>query len=53
MTRGKIVQDYLNGQEIIVKRSTFDEVKKIEEARNILKKHKIFIGEVLTNNYSH
>lgn len=47
MTRGKIVQDYLNGQEIIVKRSTFDEVKKIEEARNILKKHKIFIGEVL------
>ena len=31
MTGGKIVQDYLNGQEIIVKRSTFDEVKKLKK----------------------
>ena len=46
MTKGKITQDYINGREIIVKRSTFDEVKKIEKARNILKKHKIFIDEV-------
>ena len=49
MTKGKIVQDYFNGQEIIVKHSTFDEIKKIEEARNILKKHQIFIDGVPFN----
>ena len=32
MTKGKITQDYISRREIIVKRSTFDEVKKIEKA---------------------
>ncbi|MBO7097464.1 MAG: hypothetical protein J6W11_02355 [Alphaproteobacteria bacterium] len=43
MTRGKIRQDYINGQEIIVKQSSFDEVRKIEQARNIFKNRTIIL----------
>lgn len=45
MTKGKITQDYINGQEVIVKRSSFDEIKKIEEARRIFKDKKISIKD--------
>ncbi len=44
MTEGKITQDYISGHKIIVKQSSFDEIKKIECARKILEKRKIKIG---------
>lgn len=39
MTIGKIRKEQINGQEIIVKKSSFDEIRKIEEARKLFKHH--------------
>lgn len=44
MTEGKITQDYISSHKIIIKQSSFDEIKKIECARKILEKRKIKIG---------
>lgn len=44
MTKGRIRQDRINGQEIIIKKSSFEEIKKIEQARKFLKGHTILLG---------
>ena len=43
MTQGKIKRDFIAGREVVIKKTSFEEVKKIEEARNILKKHNIYV----------
>ncbi|MBQ4084644.1 MAG: hypothetical protein IJC30_03195 [Alphaproteobacteria bacterium] len=44
LTDGKISQTSIDGRDIIIKKSSFNEVKKIEEARHILKNHTIRIN---------
>ena len=44
LTKGKIRHTRINGREIIIKKSAFEEIKKIEEARIILKGRTILLG---------
>lgn len=44
MTAGKIKKGFISGREVIVKKSSFDEVKKIEAARRVFDGHELVLG---------
>lgn len=44
MTDGKIKKGIIAGREVIVKQSSFDEIKKIEAARSVLREHELVLG---------
>ncbi len=44
MTKDKIRKEQINGLDIIIKKSSFDEIRKIEEARKVFKHHVVKLG---------